>query len=455
MRAVTGSSGITGNLRDLFAKLHDSFEHFRQVYGVKDKAGNITDDKQARNIYEQVVRQAFNLRGMQGALLMAFEGPKSYDGFLKQMAAQQALDPRAAELRYLPEVMKEMLPKQMSTILTLLGGVSPGATKVTAGSPLAIMNMALRFLTDFTSELGEFGKMHPEIMGKIGTLIGIMGIGGLGIAAGFAVTNVILLNRAIIAMGIAAGMSGVGAGSNPLARLLFGTATAGKAAFTGAGAGFLANGGAAVAAGRTGGLIAGMIALINPVTISVALGIAVIAALVWAFKNPATIGAWIGSIQYTFSTKIIPAFIAGMNMIIPAMGTWFKGLPGAMLTAMSHQLYGDSSNPASSDPNKPFNWATILKQNAAQQMADDYYRDHHAPIAPSTGAHNSHIGGKGGTGGTTNLTVHVNAPHADPHKVAAAVVKQVSRSLAFNLRAGGTSFNSPSLPAFAANGGLA
>ncbi len=48
MRSVTGSSALTGNIRDLFVKLHSSFERFRELYGVKDKSGRIVDDKQAR-----------------------------------------------------------------------------------------------------------------------------------------------------------------------------------------------------------------------------------------------------------------------------------------------------------------------------------------------------------------------------------------------------------------------
>jgi len=427
MMAVTGSKALTGNLTDMFTRLHESFLHFRQLFGVRNAQGQITDDRQAKLIYEQAIRQAFNLRGMQGALLMAFEGPQSYNLFKAQAAHQAPLEERARQLRYTEATMKEMLPKQVSTLVQMLGGVSGGGMTV-SGGPLDIMTHALWFLTDFMAKLSQFGGMHPKIMAQLGTLIGVAGIGGLGVAAYFAVANIVLLNRAILSLALSARMS------------------AGTSVATGvapAAAGLIPR----LAAG-IGQLLLWAIRLVNP---WVAIGAGLVALFVAVWKNPATIGQWVGAVQGFLQFHLIPGFMHGLQGLITSMGSWWSTSFMPWWSNMWTNLLHFKLDFGGLFPGKPFSglqdwWHT---EQSAQHAAVGGQRI----VAP--GSHGSHLRGGGHDGSVTVGDIHVHAPHADHNKVAEAVMDRIHRLTPFNLRSGGTSYSSPRMSTYAATGGVA
>jgi hypothetical protein len=125
------------------------------------------------------MRTAFNLRGAPAGILMALTNPQAFAEFLKKIGQQKSLPVRAAEVRGTFQAEKDMLPSMLNTLMVQLGGAKPGG-KTVAGSPLDIMTKLLGQIENFIGMVTDWGKANPTLIAQIGTLIGLIGVAGLG-----------------------------------------------------------------------------------------------------------------------------------------------------------------------------------------------------------------------------------------------------------------------------------
>lgn len=115
---------------------------------------------------------AFNIRGARsGYSLDAADMTRVF----KSMQNQAPLEERMRELRSGTLFgVTTSLENEMHSLMVMLGG--GGNIKPTAGSPLAIGITVLNQLNTLLTAIMKFGADHPNMMGYIGTLVGIVGV---------------------------------------------------------------------------------------------------------------------------------------------------------------------------------------------------------------------------------------------------------------------------------------